>query len=281
MSFAIYVGRDWAPLPSSPHACHWTPGAPRQPNVELNIMPAPDQPMDYHPTSRRPVADGFRRTADWAVRQCVKSGIHPDAISYLSMISALLAGVCFWQAGRHPWLLLLGPAFCYARLWCNMLDGMVALASGKASWRGEILNDLPDRISDVLIFAGVAHSGLNGVGSGYWAAIMALMTAYAGLFGQAVGVQREFSGWMSKPWRMVTLHVGAWITLGLIWWANGNPFWLGLSVMDWTCVVVAIGCLQTIGVRLRRTCTASERRLNHHPLPDACHHIQHLRVRHS
>jgi len=41
-----------------------------------------------------------------------------------------------------------------------MLDGMVAVAANKASRRGEILNDLPDRISDVIIFAGFAHSGL-------------------------------------------------------------------------------------------------------------------------
>ena len=41
-----------------------------------------------------------------------------------------------------------------------MLDGMVAPAAGKASRRGEILNDLPDRISDVVIFVGSAQSGL-------------------------------------------------------------------------------------------------------------------------
>lgn len=41
---------------------------------------------------------------------------------------------------------------------------------------------------------------------GYWAAIMALLTAYIGLLGQAVGAHREFSGIMSKPWRMVALH---------------------------------------------------------------------------
>jgi phosphatidylglycerophosphate synthase len=148
-----------------------------------------------------------------------------------------------------------------------MLDGMVALASGTASSRGEILNDLPDRISDVLIFVGVAHSGLNAVISGYWAAIFALLTAYIGLFGQAVGVQREFSGLMSKPWRMVTLHVGAWITLALIWhqrttieWGGQTWFdltstdihWGRLTVLDWTCVVVIAGCLQTITVRLHR-----------------------------
>ncbi len=110
------------------------------------------------------------------------------------------------------WLLFLAPGFCYLRLWCNMLDGMVALASGRASLRGEILNDLPDRISDVIIFAGVAHSGLMNPFLGYWAAIFALLTAYVGLIGQAVGVRREFGGVMSKPWRMVMLHLGAWLT---------------------------------------------------------------------
>lgn len=208
--------------------------------------------LEYRPTSRRPIADRFRRTAQWAVRVCLRVNIHPDVISYCSIVAAALAAVCFWQAGRYSWLLLFGPAFCYARLWCNMLDGMVALASGKASWRGEILNDLPDRISDVLIFTGVAHSGLNAVVSGYWAAILAVLTAYVGMFGQAVGVQREFSGWMSKPWRMVTLHAGAWTTLGLIWWGGGSVHWGGLTVLDWTCLLVVIGCVQTMGLRLSR-----------------------------
>ncbi len=172
------------------------------------------------------------------------------------MVAAALAGVCFWQAGSHPWLLLLGPLLCYVRLWCNMLDGMVALASGKASWRGEILNDLPDRISDVLIFTGVAHSGLNAVVSGYWAAIFALLTAYVGLFGQAIGARREFSGFMSKPWRMVVLHLGAWLTWGLIGRGEGAISWGGLSILDWTCLFIVLGCIQTIWVRLRRMMSA-------------------------
>src|SRR5438034_9300136 len=109
------------------------------------------------------------------------------------MVAAAAAAFCFWKSSASFSLLILGPAFCYLRLWCNMLDGMVALAAGKASWRGEILNDLPDRVSDVLIFAGVAHSNLSSPIIAYWAAIMALLTAYVGMFGQAVGVQREFS----------------------------------------------------------------------------------------
>src|SRR5882757_6370041 len=143
-----------------------------------------------------------------------------------------------------------------------MLDGMVALALGKASWRGEILNDLPDRVSDILIFVGVAHSGLCHVLSGYWAALFAVLTAYVGMFGQAVGVQREFSGIMAKPWRMVTLHIGSWIALALVWLnadagrsatgATSSTTGATLTVLDWTCLVVVIGCVQTIVVRLSR-----------------------------
>jgi phosphatidylglycerophosphate synthase len=211
---------------------------------------------DYEPTSRRPIAGAFRRTAEGATRWCVRLAIHPDTISYLSILAAALAAFCFWKSGENPILLLFVPGFCYVRLWCNMLDGMVALASGKASWRGEILNDLPDRVSDVLIFAGVAHSGWMNPIIAYWAAIFALLTAYVGMFGQAVGVQREFSGVMSKPWRMVALHLGAWITLACVWWNDGSIRFLRLTVLDWACLIVVAGCLQTMTIRLKRIMAA-------------------------
>jgi len=210
---------------------------------------------NYEPTSRRPIANIFRLTAEGATQSCVRHRIHSDAISYFSIVAAVLAAICFWKGGQHLWLLLIAPGFCYLRLWCNMLDGMVALASGQASWRGEILNDLPDRVSDVVIFAGVAHSGLMQPLIAYWAALFALFTAYVGMFGQAVGVHREFSGLMSKPWRMVALHAGAWITFAAI---KGNRgFQLGpLTALDWTCLLVILGCVQTIAIRLQRIMVA-------------------------
>ena len=206
----------------------------------------------YQPTSRRPIAGVFRSTAHLAVRLCVRFHIHPDLVSYCSIVAAGLAAACFWRAGRYPWLLLIAPAFCYLRLWLNMLDGMVAMASGKASRRGEILNELPDRVSDVLIFAGVAHSGLCNPFSAYWAAILALMTAYVATLGQAAGARREYGGIMSKPWRMAALHVGAWATFAAIRFQSGDVRLGPLTILDWTCLVVIVGCVQTTAVRLRR-----------------------------
>lgn len=210
----------------------------------------------YEPTSRRPIADGFRSTARLATALCVRLDIHPDAISYASIVASVAAAICFWKSGLYPWLLFVAPLFGYLRLWFNMLDGMVALASGKASWRGEILNDLPDRISDVLIFAGVAHSGWINPLIGYWAAIFALLTAYVGMFGQAVGVQREFSGVMSKPWRMVTLHIGAWMTFACVVGRQIVLRFGSLTILDWACLIVVAGCVQTMAVRLKRIMAA-------------------------
>jgi phosphatidylglycerophosphate synthase len=133
-----------------------------------------------------------------------------------------------------------------------MLDGMVALAGGKASRRGEIINDLPDRISDVIIFVGAAHSGWMHPHFGYGAAIMSLGTAYVGVLGQAVGVQREFSGWMSKPWRMVVLALGAWLSYGFFRFQKETVTLFDLTILDWACVLVVAGCLQTSTQRLLR-----------------------------
>jgi phosphatidylglycerophosphate synthase len=174
-------------------------------------------------------------------------------------VASSAAAVCFWQAAAVPPLLLAAVGFCYLRLWLNMLDGMVALASGTASRTGEIANELPDRISDVLIFVGVAHSHLCNPLGGYWVAIFALLVAYVGTLGQAVGVQREFSGMMAKPWRMVALHAGAWVTLGLLWFADGAIRWGGLTVLDWTNLLIIAGCVQTFALRLVRIVRALRR----------------------
>jgi phosphatidylglycerophosphate synthase len=210
----------------------------------------------YVPTSRRPISDIFRRTADAATKFCVRARIHPDVISYGSMAAALGAAFCFWKSQSLPALLLAAPLFCLFRLYLNMLDGMVAVAAGKASRRGEILNDLPDRISDVIIFAGAAHSRWMHPLAGYWAVIFALLTAYVGIFGQALGGRREFNGWMSKPWRMVLLSLGSVSTFAWWYWNDGQNLGRCLSVLDWTCLLVIAGCVQTIVVRLKRIMTA-------------------------
>ena len=208
-----------------------------------------DRVANYQPTSRRPIANLFRRTASAATRFCVRWRISPDAISYSSIIASVGAALCFYKSTLYPWFLIVAPLLCFFRLWLNMLDGMVAVAADRASLRGEIVNDLPDRISDVVIFVGAAHSGWMHSLIGYWTVIFALLTAYVGVFGQAIGVGRHFGGVMSKPWRMVVLGFGSWITFAV---QSSVPSMQYLTIFDWSCIIIIAGCIQTIVVRLKR-----------------------------
>jgi phosphatidylglycerophosphate synthase len=197
------------------------------------------------------IAGLFRSTAGAAVKVAVRAGIHPDVFSYASLFAAGAAGLLFWQSARHPKYLILGVLFAFLRLWLNMFDGLVAVAAGKVSKKGELINDLPDRVSDIVIFIGMAHSGWCHRLPGYWVAIMALLVAYVGLFGQAVGVQRELSGIMSKPWRIVVLSIAAVVTSIQV--HRDAPYWFeGWLILDWANFAIIAGCVQTIVIRLVR-----------------------------
>ena len=160
---------------------------------------------EYQPTSRRPIAECSGELemlrpvlcASWNSSRC--DFVFVDR-------SGADRGNLFLEIGRETWLLIIAPLFCYLRLWFNMLDGLVAFAAGKASRAERMLNDLPGSHIRRVIFVGVAHSGSNESVDRILGGNLSVLTSYVGLFGQALGVQRQFSGIMSKPWRMVALQ---------------------------------------------------------------------------
>jgi hypothetical protein len=50
--------------------------------------------------AHRPIADAFWQTARWPVAACVRLGVHPDAVSYASIVVSAAA------AADHPSLRL-------------------------------------------------------------------------------------------------------------------------------------------------------------------------------
>ena len=86
----------------------------------------------------------------------------------------------------------------------------------------------------------------------YWAVITSLVVAYVGTLGKASGAHRDFSGPMSKPWRVVALGIGA---IGQYFVGpvhgptiHGLPF----SMLDGACMFVIVGGIVTIAMRLNR-----------------------------
>jgi phosphatidylglycerophosphate synthase len=93
-----------------------------------------------------------------------------------------------------------------------MLDGMLAVEEGFKTKTGDIYNDLPDRLADVLILVGAGCSIRylpGGLTLGWAAAVLAVFTAYVRLLGGSLGVTQHFIGPMAKQHRMFTLTVAA------------------------------------------------------------------------
>jgi phosphatidylglycerophosphate synthase len=161
----------------------------------------------YQVTDRRPIAARnlgfFQRLAP----KLARAGISANSISIASALFGVAAGAALYctRITPHPAVRLLwlaSASFIQLRLVANLLDGMVAVSSGKASAVGELYNELPDRISDAATLAGLGYA----VGAipvlGWIAAILAIITAYIRTLGKSVGAGSDFSGPMAKQQRM-------------------------------------------------------------------------------
>jgi phosphatidylglycerophosphate synthase len=167
-------------------------------------------------TPRRSLAT---RNAAWAgalAGRLGRGGVRPNSVSMASVGFALAACGAFCLVpdvapgvGAAA-LLLAAAAAIQLRLLCNMLDGMLAVELGFKTATGDIYNDLPDRVADVLILVGAGYS-IRSVGGGstlgWAAAVTAVFTAYVRTLGGSLGVTQPFIGPMAKQHRMFALTV--------------------------------------------------------------------------
>jgi phosphatidylglycerophosphate synthase len=143
------------------------------------------------------------------------NGVRPNAVSVAGAGFALASGTAFycsrWVSHEGRGIVLLAAAACIQlRLLCNLLDGMLAVEAGLKSRTGEIFNELPDRVADVLILVGAGHAVRElpcAATLGWAAALAAVFTAYVRVFGGSLGLTQHFIGPMAKQHRMFTLTV--------------------------------------------------------------------------
>ena len=168
-------------------------------------------------SNRRPLASRDTAWAGRISRWLAGTGITPNQISMLGMVSAALAFASFWAAGGSSGalrilLLLLGAGFTQGRLLCNLFDGMVAIEAQKRAADGGFWNEFPDRISDVLILMGLAL-GAGEPSLGWAATAFAFLTAYTRELGVSCGLAADFSGPMAKQHRMAVVTGAALLTI--------------------------------------------------------------------
>lgn len=187
-------------------------------------------------------------------------GVRPNHVSIASVVISLLGGAALIAT---PYannfttivLFLCAPAMIALRGLCNLIDGLIAVEGGLKTRSGEVFNDLPDRLSDVLLFVGAGYAALTppwAPALGWAAACGALLTAYVRCLGGAVGAWQSFAGPMAKPMRMAVL------TAACIGCAIETPLRGTTWCMTVGLIIVVAGCLVTAARRARQTVKALE-----------------------
>lgn len=131
-----------------------------------------------------------------------------DRLTWGSLgVAAAAAAAFFLASPGQPWLLLVGALLVFVAAALDALDGLVARRTGSASPAGDLLDHVIDRYVDCMLLGGLALSAFGDLVWGLLAITGVLMTSYLGTQAAAVGLGRDYGGWLGRADRLVLLVV--------------------------------------------------------------------------
>lgn len=225
---------------------------------------AADRPADASSAlRRRPIRARDTRWAHATAAALTRAGVQPNHISVFSVVcaafgaAALIGSTAFTGTPLRVALFLLAVGGIQARLLCNLFDGLVAVEGGRRTPTGEIYNELPDRLSDILLFAAAGYA-CRGTGwereLGWATAALAVFVAYVRALGGQLGVSQQFCGPMAKQQRMFVLTVACVTSAGEV------LFSWPLRTMVWALGIILLGSVITAVRRIGRIAAELERK---------------------
>lgn len=134
-----------------------------------------------------------------------KNKITANQITVGSILLSVIIGILFWNAGISKWLFLSLPIGLLLRMALNALDGMMARKFNQTSKLGEVLNEVGDIISDVIIFFPLLKFQPESLYLIVICIILSVINEFAGLMGKTVGKERRYDGPMGKSDRALIL----------------------------------------------------------------------------
>jgi Phosphatidylglycerophosphate synthase len=142
--------------------------------------------------------------------------ITPNQLSVISLLCAFLAGSFIYLSKYNPLYLIVSLIFIILNGLFDVLDGGLARYLKVEGDRGDFLDHVFDRYSDIFMLLGVFFGGYcspETIGTsaaemiGISAIIGVLLTSYMGTQAQAVGLKRSYGGILGRADRMMILSI--------------------------------------------------------------------------
>ncbi|WP_433902180.1 CDP-alcohol phosphatidyltransferase family protein [Sphingobacterium puteale] len=175
--------------------------------------------------------------------------ITANQITVGSVVLSLVIAILFWNADCSSILFLVLPIGLLLRMALNALDGMMARLFNQTSKMGEVLNEVGDIVSDVLIFFPLLkfHPESLYLVAGF--IVLSVINEFCGLIGKVVANDRRYDGPMGKSDRALLLGIYGILSL------------LHISITVFSGYIFAVLCLLLVlssMTRLRKALVVNE-----------------------
>ena len=180
------------------------------------------------------------------VDRLAAAGVRPDQVTLAAVPVAVVAGGCLLLSPDVPILLLVVPMLIVVRIVLNLIDGNMARRTGQIHPRGELYNEVGDRLADIAFLAPVAFLPGASPQLVLLGVLTGVMASYVGITAKAAGGERIYRGILSKPGRMALLAACCVVAFVLgqadtrAWAAFGPLLLLGTALTALERIVVAI-----------------------------------------
>jgi len=183
------------------------------------------------------------------------TGLSANFWTCVGLIVSMAAGVAYafstigigWYS---PYLsAVIGGLLLLISGFFDVIDGSVARITKQTSKKGAFLDSSFDKISEVVIFAGIA---IGNLASPFWCLLalgMSLLVSYTRARAESLGVELKGIGLGERAERMLILAIVGMIPLGLI--VNGE------TGMKWAVIIVSV----VAGITLVQRIAATARKL--------------------
>ena len=131
----------------------------------------------------------------------------PDILGYLATFVAFCTMFCYIYAPDKPILLIVSILLTFFRMTLNTIDGVIAIERGNLRLKGEIVNALPDRYSDIFILVGIALSPLCNFTLGILGMGSMFLVSYTGMLAKALGANWQHHGPLGKVERLIFIMI--------------------------------------------------------------------------
>ncbi|MBP1908148.1 archaetidylinositol phosphate synthase [Methanolobus bombayensis] len=180
----------------------------------------------------RPVAS---KILEPMARKMADMGISPNTISLLSLFFAVAAGFRYYYSASDPLLVLIAGLMVAFNSFFDAMDGLMARYLNSASARGDFLDHVIDRYSDVFIICGVFFGGYVDWQIGVITIVGVLLTSYLGTQAQALNLGRYYGGIIGRADRLVLIMLSSVI----YYFYQGEV--LGFSSLGWMILIIGVG----------------------------------------